>query len=119
MVEFEMVGLNRGGCISFGASLNLVHWPLKFTCEGMRLPKVEEVQPLDIPKTWKAMEECLRLGLAKAIGVSNFSSKKVFDLLQTASIVPAVNQVCVMMHRQVLMHRARYIYERKCVYEPT
>jgi diketogulonate reductase-like aldo/keto reductase len=60
----------------------------------MRLPKIEEVQPLDIPKTWKAMEECVELGLAKAIGVSNFSSKKILDLLRTAKIRPAVNQVC-------------------------
>jgi D-galacturonate reductase len=74
--------------------LYLVHWPLKFTSEGMRLPKIGELQPLDIPKTWKAMEKCVELGLAKAIGVSNFSSKKILDLLQTARIRPTVNQVC-------------------------
>ena len=74
--------------------LYLVHWPYKVTTEGiLRRPKREEVQPLDIPKTWETMEECVELGLTKAIGVSNFSSKKIMDLVKTANIVPAVNQV--------------------------
>ncbi|KAF8378845.1 hypothetical protein HHK36_030194 [Tetracentron sinense] len=39
------------------------------------------------------MEECCRLGLAKSIGVSNFSCKKLSQLLANATIPPAVNQV--------------------------
>ncbi|KAJ9708651.1 hypothetical protein PVL29_000600 [Vitis rotundifolia] len=39
------------------------------------------------------MEDCQKLGLTKAIGVSNFSSKKLDDLLRIAKIPPAVNQV--------------------------
>ncbi|TKY44862.1 Methylecgonone reductase [Spatholobus suberectus] len=39
------------------------------------------------------MEECYRLGLAKSIGVSNFSIKKLTQLLENATIPPAVNQV--------------------------
>jgi predicted oxidoreductase len=73
--------------------LYLIHWPLRFTTNGLRRPKPEEVYPLDIHKTWKAMEECVELGLTKSIGVSNFSSKKIMDLVSTANIVPAVNQV--------------------------
>nr|CAD1822417.1 unnamed protein product [Ananas comosus var. bracteatus] len=42
---------------------------------------------------WAEMEECYRLGLAKAIGVSNFSCKKMQDLLSFAEVLPAVNQV--------------------------
>lgn len=39
------------------------------------------------------MEEVLNKGLVKAIGISNFSITKTERLLQTAKIVPAVNQV--------------------------
>ncbi|PHU02706.1 Non-functional NADPH-dependent codeinone reductase 2 [Capsicum chinense] len=39
------------------------------------------------------MEECQKLGLTKSIGVSNFSCKKLADVLATAKIPPAVNQV--------------------------
>ncbi|KAF8007071.1 hypothetical protein BT93_K1162 [Corymbia citriodora subsp. variegata] len=39
------------------------------------------------------MEECSKLGLAKSIGVSNFGTKKLSQLLMHAKIPPAVNQV--------------------------
>ncbi|KAJ4765228.1 NAD(P)-linked oxidoreductase superfamily protein [Rhynchospora pubera] len=39
------------------------------------------------------MEECQRLGLTKSIGVSNFTTKKLEELLAFAKISPAVNQV--------------------------
>ncbi|XP_024514906.1 aldo-keto reductase family 1 member C23 [Selaginella moellendorffii] len=52
----------------------------------------QDFLPVDIPATWEAMEECFRKGLAKAIGVSNFSTKKLHDLLQHAKITPAVDQ---------------------------
>ena len=39
------------------------------------------------------MEELCNKGLAKAIGVSNFSIVKTDILLKTAKIVPAVNQI--------------------------
>ena len=39
------------------------------------------------------MEELVNKGLVKAIGISNFSITKTEQLLQTAKIVPAVNQV--------------------------
>ncbi|KAI4305690.1 hypothetical protein L6164_029041 [Bauhinia variegata] len=53
----------------------------------------EELMPLNLKGIWGAMEECQRLGLAKAIGVSNFSIKKLENLLSFATIPPAVNQV--------------------------
>lgn len=43
--------------------------------------------------TWKAMEKCAKLGLAKSIGISNFNIKQVKDILRIATIIPAVNQV--------------------------
>ena len=39
------------------------------------------------------MEELVSKGLVKTIGISNFSITKIECLLQTAKIVPAVNQV--------------------------
>lgn len=48
---------------------------------------------MDFRSVWEAMEECHKLGLAKSIGVSNFSCKKLENLLATAKIPPAVNQV--------------------------
>ena len=39
------------------------------------------------------MEELVSKGLVKAIGISNFSITKTERLLQTAKIVPAINQV--------------------------
>lgn len=53
----------------------------------------ENLIPTDIPSTWKAMETLYDSGKARAIGVSNFSTKKLGDLLQYARIPPAANQV--------------------------
>ncbi|PSS35483.1 hypothetical protein PHLCEN_2v1638 [Hermanssonia centrifuga] len=44
-------------------------------------------------KTWAALEKLHESGKAKAIGVSNFSVKTLEELLRTAKIVPADNQV--------------------------
>ena len=41
----------------------------------------------------QAMEELVAKGLTRAIGISNFSITKTEALLETAKIVPAVNQV--------------------------
>ncbi|RWV87611.1 hypothetical protein BHE74_00004479 [Ensete ventricosum] len=73
--------------------LYLIHWPVS-TKPGRHefpMPK-EDLLPIDMSSVWKAMEECQRLGLARSIGVSNFSTKKLETLLSTANIPPAVNQ---------------------------
>ena len=44
-------------------------------------------------ETWKAMEQLVDRGIAKSIGVSNFSSAQIETLVQTARIKPVVNQV--------------------------
>ena len=46
-----------------------------------------------IQDTWQQMEKLVEEGLVKTIGISNFSVKKIEDLLQYAKITPAVNQV--------------------------
>lgn len=71
--------------------LYLIHSPLRvkkgasITAENLILP--------DIPTTWSAMEKLYDSGKARAIGVSNFTTKKLEDLLRVARIPPAVNQV--------------------------
>lgn len=55
--------------------------------------KPENLIHPDIPNTWRAMETVYDSGKARAIGVSNFSTKKLGDLLEVARIPPAVNQV--------------------------
>ncbi|XP_028416162.1 aldose reductase-related protein 1-like isoform X2 [Dendronephthya gigantea] len=44
-------------------------------------------------RTWKGMEDLVKKGLCKAIGISNFTTVKVGALLETAEIIPATNQV--------------------------
>ena len=72
---------------AFDASLNrlgfdyldlyLIHWPVK--------GKYKE--------TWRALEYLYNQGRVKAIGVSNFMQHHLEDLLQSANIIPMVNQV--------------------------
>lgn len=74
--------------------LYLVHWPLSLKPGAATFPiSKDDVIPIDLKSVWEAMEECQRLGLAKSIGVSNFSCKKLEHLLSVATIPPAVNQV--------------------------
>jgi len=47
----------------------------------------------DIPTAWKEFEKIKAAGLAKSIGVSNFSVQDLELLLQDAKVVPAVNQI--------------------------
>jgi len=44
-------------------------------------------------ETWKAMEEFLEEGKAKAIGVSNYTINHLSSLLQHCKYIPSVNQV--------------------------
>uniref|UniRef100_A0A803MBT1 NADP-dependent oxidoreductase domain-containing protein n=1 Tax=Chenopodium quinoa TaxID=63459 RepID=A0A803MBT1_CHEQI len=74
--------------------LYLIHWPLSCQPGKNDFPiKEDDFLPMDFQGVWAAMEECQKLGLAKCIGVSNFSCKKLNDLLAIAKIPPAVNQV--------------------------
>ncbi|KAG5404442.1 hypothetical protein IGI04_010561 [Brassica rapa subsp. trilocularis] len=72
--------------------LYLIHWPVRMK-KGSVGAKPENLMPVDIPSTWKAMEALYDSGKARAIGVSNFSTKKLATLLELARVPPAVNQV--------------------------
>jgi diketogulonate reductase-like aldo/keto reductase len=47
----------------------------------------------DVYGSWRAMEELYKNGKVRAIGVSNFQTDRVMDLITFNEIVPAVNQV--------------------------
>ncbi|CAK0784459.1 hypothetical protein CVIRNUC_007663 [Coccomyxa viridis] len=66
--------------------LFLVHWPLVSGCKG------DTLQP-PIKETWQAMEKLVDQGLVRSIGISNFSVKKIKDILTYARIKPAVHQI--------------------------
>ena len=76
--------------------LYLMHWPVATTKASRGGPPVvDSALSTDeaLLKTWAAMEALVRLGLVKAIGVSNFSEKRLRWLLERAEIAPAVLQV--------------------------
>ncbi|KAH9212982.1 NADP-dependent oxidoreductase domain-containing protein [Leptodontidium sp. 2 PMI_412] len=79
--------------------LYLVHWPqsyVKMTPYTL-FPEDENGNPMtvDIPiaATWQAMEALVAAGKARSIGVSNFFQPQIEELLLTAKIHPAVNQI--------------------------
>ncbi|KAG9439706.1 hypothetical protein H6P81_019871 [Aristolochia fimbriata] len=101
--------------------LYLIHWPVSMKPGELKYPvPKEDICAMDFKGVWEAMEECQRLGLAKSIGVSNFSCKKLDELLSTAKIPPAVNQV--EMHPVWQQKKLReYCYTkgiRLCAYSP-
>lgn len=44
-------------------------------------------------ETWKALEALVAKGLVRALGLSNFNSRQIDDVLSVASVRPAVLQV--------------------------
>lgn len=54
---------------------------------------------------WRAMEEAHEDGRLRAIGVSNFASDRLVDLVAFADVVPAVNQVEVNPFHQQVDHQ--------------
>ncbi len=76
--------------------LFLIHWPVVFKPTVFFPQRGDHFLSLDkvpISETWQAMEECVGKGLVRYIGVSNFSIKKIEQLLATAEVAPTMNQV--------------------------
>ena len=57
--------------------LYLIHWPVKGKFRD----------------TWRALENLYKQGRVRAIGVSNFLKHHLLDLMESAEIVPMVNQM--------------------------
>ncbi|MGY5847536.1 aldo/keto reductase [Salegentibacter sp. HM20] len=76
--------------------LYLMHWPVAFK-KGVGFPEKDEdylsLEEVPLSETWEAMLEAKKLGLVKHIGVSNFSSKKLKQLMSEVAEKPEMNQV--------------------------
>ncbi|KAJ5436832.1 Short-chain dehydrogenase/reductase SDR [Penicillium cf. griseofulvum] len=77
--------------------LFLMHWPVAWKAGEDLFPKkdgkpiMENIDILD--KTYAAMEQLLKTGKVKAIGVSNCDKAEMERLVKNSSIVPAVHQM--------------------------
>jgi len=69
--------------------LYLIHFP--FGEVDLTTGKMQKQIPLHI--TWKAMEDQVKAGRTKSIGISNFNVQMTLDLLSYAEIRPVCNQV--------------------------
>lgn len=65
--------------------LYLIHWPnpVKYRDDWQNVNA----------ETWRAMEDILKAGKARAIGVSNFREHHLEELYKTATVKPMVNQI--------------------------
>ena len=57
-----------------------------------QLPKME-LDPVPIRETWEAMQELVKSGTVRQIGISNFNVSLIRDILSYASIMPSVLQI--------------------------
>lgn len=48
---------------------------------------------IDYLEAWQGLEDCVKAGLVKSIGISNFNTKQIERLLASATIKPVTNQV--------------------------
>lgn len=74
--------------------LMLLHWPVAMKPEYMNIPEVyKRIDRFPLFKVWQQMESLVEKGLAKSIGVSNWTVALLIDLLAYSKIPPLVNQI--------------------------
>lgn len=78
--------------------LYLMHWGMAFKKAGENLEPLNKdgkiiTDNVAVQSTWQAMEELVKKGLVKSIGVANFTGPMLIDLLSYAQIKPVVDQV--------------------------
>ena len=66
--------------------LYLIHWPANEKQFGDQAKEINA-------ETWRAMEELYQAGKIRAIGLSNFMPHHIVDLMKTAKVAPAVDQI--------------------------
>ncbi len=76
--------------------LYLIHWPVAMK-ENAPFPYRAEdmisLEEIPVEETWEVMEACQTKGLARHIGVSNFSISKLKKLVSSAKQKPEMNQI--------------------------
>jgi len=90
----------RESLANFGldyVDLYLMHWPIGLKEDGDFLPKDENgkffFSDVSYIETYQAMEELVDQGLTKAIGLSNFNSEQITEVLKIAKHKPAMLQI--------------------------
>jgi len=78
--------------------LYLIHWPTAFERGDNPFPRNDDgtvrYDTVTHPTTtWLAMEKLVELGLTRSIGLSNFNSSQILDILAKGHIKPVTNQV--------------------------
>lgn len=78
--------------------LYLIHWPHAYRRGGSNFPLQENGIPffdedVTILQCWGAMEKLVEQGLVKSIGVSNFNTNQLREVLDNGKIKPVTNQV--------------------------
>jgi len=78
--------------------LCLMHWPMSFGQDDNELvptgPDGKVIDgKVDYLEAWLGLEDAVKAGLVKSIGISNFNSIQIERLLSKATIKPVTNQV--------------------------
>merc|ERR1712002_58525 len=83
--------------------LYLMHFPIAFQGDENFKAQLDQTDPRDVKRhltedvdyvdTWKAMEELVKQGKVKSIGVSNFNTFQLKRLLDNCTIKPVNNQI--------------------------
>lgn len=76
--------------------LYLIHWPIAQKPESPAAKSGNDflsAEQAPIEGTWTAMEDLVKLGLSKHIGVANFNIANLEKLIRIAQIKPEMNQV--------------------------
>lgn len=79
--------------------LLLIHWPTPFKQDDDHFYPVDENdqillnEDIDLVNVWKEFEQIKAQGLTKSIGVSNFNSVQIQNLIDHSDTVPVINQV--------------------------
>ena len=77
--------------------LYLMHFGIAFKHGGNLEPLAKDGKAItdnvSIQETWGVMEELVKKGLVKSIGVANFTTTMLIDLMTYTIIKPAINQI--------------------------
>ncbi|ONK77128.1 uncharacterized protein A4U43_C02F3380 [Asparagus officinalis] len=74
-------------------NLYLVHWPFHLKDDAQRPPRAGDVSAFDMEGVWREMEELVKDGVVRDIGICNLSVKKLEKLLSFAQTKPSVLQM--------------------------
>ncbi|HEY4185547.1 MAG TPA: aldo/keto reductase [Polyangia bacterium] len=76
--------------------LYLIHWPIPLKADVfIPVSGADFLPPAEVPisSTWAGLEDAASAGLVRHLGLSNFSAKKIRELLPRCKIKPEVNQL--------------------------